>query len=48
MKKRLAAEAAKAKAEKLQQIEELRQEIVNTPPEELAIFPPEALKTTTA
>lgn len=45
---RLAAEAAKAKAEKLQQIEELRQEIVNSPLEELAIFPPEALKTTTA
>ena len=45
---RLAAEAAKAKAEKLHQIEELRQEIVSTPPEELAIFPPESIKSITA
>ena len=45
---RLAAEAAKAKAEKLHQIEELRQKIVSTPPEELTIFPPESIKSITA
>ena len=45
---RFAVEAAKAKAEKLKQIEELRQEIVNAPPEELAIFPPETIKSITA
>ncbi|MBQ6270464.1 MAG: DUF4368 domain-containing protein [Clostridiales bacterium] len=45
---RLAAEAAKSKAEKLKQIEELRQEIVNAPPEELAIFPPKSIKSITA
>lgn len=45
---RLAAEAAKAKEEKLRHIEELRNEIINAPLEELAIFPPEAIKTTFA
>lgn len=44
----LALEAAKGKAERLQQIEDIRRELENAPPEELTIFPPEALKATTA
>ena len=45
---RLVAEAAKAKVEKLQQIQDLRKKIVNAMPEELAIFPLEVFNDSTA